>query len=61
MAGRGRACAACRPFWVGLLYDGTALDAAWDLVRDWSAEEREALRLSVARDGFQAPFRGRKP
>ena len=45
-------------FWVGLLYDGTALDAAWDLVRDWSAEEREALRLNVARDGFQAPFRG---
>ena len=45
-------------FWVGLLYDRTALDAAWDLVRDWSAEEREALRLSVARDGFQAPFRG---
>ena len=45
-------------FWVGLLYDGTALDAAWDLVRDWSAEEREALRLNVARHGFQAPFRG---
>ena len=45
-------------FWVGLLYDGTALDAAWDLVRDWSAEEREALRLNVAGDGFQAPFRG---
>ena len=44
-------------FWVGLLYDGTALDAAWDLVRDWSAEEREALRTGVARHGFQAPFR----
>ena len=45
-------------FWVGLLYDRSALDAAWDLVRDWSAEEREALRLNVAGDGFQAPFRG---
>ena len=44
-------------FWVGLLYDGTALDAAWDLVKDWSAEEREALRTGVARYGFQAPFR----
>lgn len=44
-------------FWVGLLYDGTALDAAWDLVRDWTAEEREALRTDVARHGFQAPFR----
>ena len=44
-------------FWVGLLYDGTALDAAWDLVGDWTAEEREALRADVARRGFQAPFR----
>ena len=45
-------------FWVGLLYDASALDAAWDLVADWSAEEREALRTDVARHGFQAPFRG---
>jgi glutamate--cysteine ligase len=33
--------------WVGLLYDQTALDAAWDLVKDWSMEEREALRDAV--------------
>ncbi len=44
-------------FWVGLLYDGSALDAAWDLVRDWSAEEREALCRGVARHGLQTPFR----
>ena len=30
--------------WVGLLYDQTALDAAWDLVKDWDMEGREALR-----------------
>ena len=31
-------------FWVGLLYDQSALDAAWDLVKDWTAEERDAMR-----------------
>ncbi len=44
-------------FWVGLLYDGTALDAAWDMAKDWTAEEREALRIDVAKHGFQARFR----
>jgi glutamate--cysteine ligase len=36
-------------FWVGLLYDDTALDTAWDLVKHWSMEEREALRNDVPR------------
>src|SRR5882724_3244284 len=31
-------------FWTGLLYDDTALDAAWDLVKDFTLAEREALR-----------------
>lgn len=44
-------------FWVGLLYDGTALDAAWDLVKDWTADEREGLRLAAARHGLRAGFR----
>ncbi|HZF46749.1 MAG TPA: glutamate--cysteine ligase, partial [Sphingomonadaceae bacterium] len=33
--------------WVGLLYDSGALDAAWDVVKDWTMEEREALRNAV--------------
>ncbi len=45
--------------WVGLLYDGAALDAAWDLVKDWTAEERQALRSSVPVLGLKTPFRGR--
>lgn len=45
-------------FWVGLLYDQTALDAAWDLVKDWTTEERDQLRRDVPRHGFQTPFRG---
>jgi glutamate--cysteine ligase len=35
--------------WVGLLYDSAALDAAWDLVKGWTMEEREALRDAVPR------------
>jgi len=43
--------------WAGLLYDQTALDAAWDLVKDWTQEEREAMRASVPVLAFQTPFR----
>lgn len=43
--------------WVGLLYDDTALNAALDLVKDWTAEERVALRLGAAHCGLKAPFR----
>ncbi|MBR9826869.1 MAG: glutamate--cysteine ligase [Alphaproteobacteria bacterium] len=44
-------------FWVGLLYDDVALDAAWDLVKDWSAEEREDLRRGAAKTALKTPFR----
>jgi glutamate--cysteine ligase len=43
--------------WVGLLYDQTSLDAAADLVRDWTLAEMEELRARVPREGLQAPFR----
>ena len=43
--------------WVGLVYDTVALDAAWDMVKDWTAEERQALRDMVPKQGFRAPFR----
>ncbi|MXO84894.1 glutamate--cysteine ligase [Altererythrobacter aurantiacus] len=45
-------------FWVGLLYDQGALDAAWDLVKDWSMEEREALRNAVPKQALNAPLPG---
>ncbi len=44
-------------FWVGLLYDDAALDAAWDLVRDFSMEERHVLRDGVPRQALKLPFR----
>jgi len=44
-------------FWVGLLYDDASLDAAWDLVKDFTLEERHALRDGVPRHGLKLPFR----
>jgi len=44
--------------WVGLLYDQSALDAAWDLVKDWSMEDREALRNAVPKLALDAPLPG---
>ncbi|GGA56296.1 glutamate--cysteine ligase [Pelagibacterium lentulum] len=44
-------------FWVGLLYDDSALDAAWDLVKDWTDEERDALRHQVPELALNTPFR----
>lgn len=40
--------------WKGLLYNGTALDSAWDLVKGWSWDERQQHRIDVARYGLQA-------
>ncbi|MGY4423232.1 glutamate--cysteine ligase [Bradyrhizobium sp. JR6.1] len=46
-------------FWVGLLYDNDSLDAAWDIVRHWTAPERQALRDDVPRFGFKARIKDR--
>ncbi len=45
-------------FWTGLLYDEDALDAAWDLVKSWTAGDREALRQTVRTIGLKAPVPG---
>jgi glutamate--cysteine ligase len=58
-AGPWRRLPALPAFWVGILYDSASLDAAWDLVKDWSAEERQKLRDDVPRAGFAAKIRGR--
>ena len=46
-------------FWIGLLYDRTALQAALDLIADWNQEERDALRNDVTRHALATGFRGR--
>jgi glutamate--cysteine ligase len=57
--GRWAELCALPAFWVGLLYDSTALDAAWDVARDWSVEERLRLRKDVPKLGLRAEVHGR--
>lgn len=45
-------------FWVGLLYDKTALDAAYELVRDWDDHDRDYLRITTPSTGLQTKFMG---
>jgi glutamate--cysteine ligase len=45
--------------WVGLLYDQATLDAAWDLVKDWTQEEHDQLRRDVPRLALKTRFRGK--
>lgn len=52
--GPWRRLCALPAFWVGLMYDQSSLDAAWDLVKGWSTETREMLRVSASVDGLQA-------
>jgi glutamate--cysteine ligase len=52
--GPWRRLCALPAFWTGLMYDQSALDGAWDLVKGWDAETREALRVAAGRDGLQA-------
>ena len=46
-------------FWVGVLYDDGARDEAWELVRDWTDDERSYLRNEVPRQALHTPFRNR--
>jgi glutamate--cysteine ligase len=58
-SGPRRRIASLPAFWVGLLYDDASLDAAWDLAKGWSAEERQTLRDDVPKLGLKASIRGR--
>ncbi len=45
-------------FWVGLMYDQTALDAAWDLVKGFDAQTREGLRVAASVSALQGEAGG---
>ena len=59
MAGPWRRLVALPALWVGLLYDQTSLDGAKDLIRTWTAEERQALRDAVPKTALATKFRDR--
>ena len=50
--GDGAHIQALPAFWVGLMYDQTVLDAAWDLVKGLDAETREGLRVAASVEGM---------
>ncbi|MEP6065235.1 MAG: glutamate-cysteine ligase family protein, partial [Paracoccaceae bacterium] len=52
--GPWRRLCALPAFWVGLMYDQSSLDAAWDLVKGWDAETRDALRVEASVAGLAA-------
>ncbi|WP_208353752.1 glutamate--cysteine ligase [Pseudaestuariivita rosea] len=56
--GPWRRLCALPAFWVGLVYDQASLDAAWDLVKDWSPETREGLRVAASEQGLAADVSG---
>ena len=47
-------------FWVGLMYDQGALDAAWDLVKGFDAATREGLRVAASEQALQGEAEGVK-
>jgi glutamate--cysteine ligase len=59
-SGPWRRLTALPAYWAGILYDDAALDAAWDLVKGWSAQERQKLRDEVPKLGFEAIIAGRR-
>jgi glutamate--cysteine ligase len=52
--GPWRRLCALPALWVGICYDQSSLDAAWDLAKGWDAETREALRVAASEDGLGA-------
>jgi glutamate--cysteine ligase len=59
-SGPWRRLCALPAIWTGLLYDANSLDAAFDLIKTWSAEERQGLRDAVPREALFAKVRGRQ-
>ncbi len=56
--GRWDRICALPALWVGLLYDNTSLDAAWDLVKAWTPEDHARLRAEVPRLALAAAAPG---
>ncbi len=52
--GPWRRLCALPAFWVGMMYDQSSLDAAWDLAKGMDLETRDALRVAASVDGLHA-------
>tara|TARA_B100001093_G_scaffold279283_1_gene266912 strand:- start:146 stop:1516 length:1371 start_codon:yes stop_codon:yes gene_type:complete len=58
--GPWRRLCALPAFWVGICYDQSSLDAAWDLAKGWDSETREAWRIAASINGLDAVVKGQK-
>ena len=58
--GPWRRLCALPAFWVGICYNQTSLDAAWDLAKRWDIETRESWRIAASVDGLDAIVNGQK-
>jgi len=58
--GPWRRLCALPAFWVGLMYDQGALDAAWDLARGFDAAARDEMRIQASVLGLDAMAGGMK-
>ncbi len=58
--GPWRRICALPALWVGILYEQEALDAAWDMVKDWTQIEHQYLRDKVPKQGLCTQFRNQK-
>lgn len=56
--GDAASVSALSALWTGLLYDDVALEAAWELVSEWTAEERQTLREEVPVTALRTPWPG---
>ena len=58
--GPWRRLCALPAFWVGICYNQSSLDAAWDLAKRWDIETRESWRIAASVDGLEAVVNGQK-
>jgi len=58
-SGPWRRLCALPALWTGIFYEDTSLDAAWDLVKNWTAGERQNLRDQVPKLALKAEIAGR--
>lgn len=57
-AGNSAHLCALPALWKGLLYHEPSLDAVWELVAEWTREEREAVHALAPRLGLETPLPG---
>ncbi|MBF0427492.1 MAG: glutamate--cysteine ligase [Magnetococcales bacterium] len=59
-AGNSATLCALPAFWKGILYHAESLEACWEMVKNWTAEERRLMNEQVARLALKTPIPGKR-